>query len=426
MGDPKPLTAYQQTYHWRNKNCAPFAYDWVKKSLPGLKVEDSSQSAEIVEVTSVSGDCDLGQRKGKLLTIYDLEVQAKWTGKAKDGSEVNGTLKVPEMSHEAIDGLSDYVFEWSITSSSSGPSSDLLSYIKSSFPSVLSEKMNTFRADLLAAYGNPTSADASPSPSGTSTPAAGSSSSYAPAPPTKAPEAKKEETPKEEKKDVGKTVTVEVKADLQASADDLWSLLTDENKIPMWSRSAAKISLSPDAPYELFSGNVRGKIVSVDAPKKLVQTWQVRNPAWPSDHYGTLTLSLNQGSDSTAATFTLDGVPVGVESDVEKALDTFYIRGLKQMGLVLSSSSRSYPTPLSRSTLPPKTKSPSTSPASPKPKKLRRKTPSASSSASTGNGNRNGNGWSTSSLFGGGVVVALSAVLVGIVYTSVTSPGARV
>ncbi|OCF40485.1 chaperone activator [Kwoniella heveanensis CBS 569] len=411
MGDPKPLTAYQQTYHWRNKNCAPFAYDWVKKSLPGLKVGDSSQSAVIAEVTSVSGDCDLGQRKGKLLTIYDLEVQAKWTGKAKDGSEVNGTLKVPEMSHEAIDGLSDYVFEWSLTSSPSRPSSDLLSYIKSSFPSVLSEKMNTFRADLLAAHGNPSSGDASPSPSGTSTPTA--SSSYAPAPPTKAPEPKKEEAPQEQKKDVGKTVTVEVKADLQASADDLWSLLTDENKIPMWSRSAAKISLSPDAPYELFSGNVRGKIVSVDAPKKLVQTWQVRNPAWPSDHYGTLTLSLNQGSDSTAATFTLDGVPVGVESDVEKALDTFYIRGLKQMGLVLSSSSRSYPTPLSRSQVPFKS---STATPSSKPKKLRRKTPSSSSSSS---------GWSTSSLLGGGVVVALSAVLVGIVYTSVTSPGSR-
>ncbi|WVQ99307.1 hypothetical protein IAU59_006439 [Kwoniella sp. CBS 9459] len=416
MGDPKPLTAYQQTYHWRNKNCAPFAYDWVKKSLPGLKVGDSSQSAEIIEVTSVSGDCDLGQRKGKLLTIYDLEVQAKWTGKAKDGSEVTGTLKVPEMSHEAIDGLSDYVFEWSVTSSSSGPSSELLSYIKSSFPSVLADRMNTFRADLLAAHGNPTSADASPSPSGTSTPAAaatGSSSSYAPAPPTKAPEPKKEEQPKEQKKDVGKTVTVEVKADLQASADDLWSLLTDENKIPMWSRSAAKISLSPDSPYELFAGNVRGKIVSSDVPKKLVQTWQVRNPAWPSDHFGTMTLSLNQGSDSTSATFTLDGVPAGIEGDVEKALDTFYIRGLKQMGLVLSSSARSFPTPLSRATIPPR----SSTASAPKAKKLRRKTPSSPSSAS---------GWTTSSLLGGGVVVALSAVLVGIVYTSVSPPGSRV
>lgn len=60
-------------------------------------------------MTSVSGDCDLGQRKGKLLTIYDLEVEMAWTGINADGEEVKGTLKVPEVSHEAIDGLSDYV-----------------------------------------------------------------------------------------------------------------------------------------------------------------------------------------------------------------------------------------------------------------------------------------------------------------------------
>ncbi|WVR07138.1 hypothetical protein IAU60_004179 [Kwoniella sp. DSM 27419] len=402
MGEPKPLTAYQQTYHWRNKNCAPFAYDWIKKSLPGLKVGDDIQNAQIVEVTSVSGDCDLGQRKGKILTIYDLEVEAKWTGKAKDGSDVNGTLKVPEVSHEAIDGLSDYVFDWSVSSSSSGPSSELLSFIRSAFPSILKEKLNSFRADLLAAHGNPTSGDASPSASGAATPVP-SSSGYAPAPPAKAPETEKKPEKKEEAK-VGKTTTVEVKADLQASADDLWSLLTDENKIPMWSRSAAKVKLTPDAPFELFGGNVRGKIVSVDAPKKLVQTWQARSPGWPSEHYGTMTLSLNQGSDSTAATFTLDGVPAGTESDVEKALDTFYIRGLKQMGLVLSSSSKSFPTPLSRAVA---SFLPLTSGAPTKPKKLRRK-----AAAGTGTG------WASSSLVGGGVLVALSAVLVGIVYTS--------
>lgn len=45
----------------------------------------------------------------RILTIYDLEVDLAWTGKNADGEEVKGTLKVPEVSHEAIDGLSDYV-----------------------------------------------------------------------------------------------------------------------------------------------------------------------------------------------------------------------------------------------------------------------------------------------------------------------------
>lgn len=45
----------------------------------------------------------------RLLTIYDLEVEAKWEGKTAEGEDVKGTLRIPEFSHEAIDGLSDYV-----------------------------------------------------------------------------------------------------------------------------------------------------------------------------------------------------------------------------------------------------------------------------------------------------------------------------
>lgn len=42
---------------------------------------------------------------------------------------------------------------------------------------------------------------------------------------------------------MGETKTVEVEAELQASADDVWGLLTEEGKIPMWSRSAAQVRL---------------------------------------------------------------------------------------------------------------------------------------------------------------------------------------
>ena len=45
----------------QNKNCGPWAHEWVRKTLPGT----SAEGVEIVAVTNVSGDCDLGQRKGK-------------------------------------------------------------------------------------------------------------------------------------------------------------------------------------------------------------------------------------------------------------------------------------------------------------------------------------------------------------------------
>jgi hypothetical protein len=60
-------------------------------------------------------------------------------------------------------------------------------------------------------------------------------------------------------------------------------------------------------------------------------------------HFGTLTVLLDQGNDSTVLTLKLDGVPVGKEEETEKNLEAFYIRGLKQIGYVMSQNSKGFP-----------------------------------------------------------------------------------
>ena len=46
----------------------------------------------------------------RLITIFDCKVVLKWAGTASDGTEVQGTLTIPEVSHEIIcDRLSDFV-----------------------------------------------------------------------------------------------------------------------------------------------------------------------------------------------------------------------------------------------------------------------------------------------------------------------------
>lgn len=53
------------------------------------------------------------------------------------------------------------------------------------------------------------------------------------------------------------------------------------------------MSLTPGGAFELFGGNVRGKVEGIDVPKKLVQSWQTRSPGWPvgkcwsSEKFGT-------------------------------------------------------------------------------------------------------------------------------------------
>ena len=46
----------------------------------------------------------------RLITIFDCKIVLKWRGSASDGTEVKGTLTIPEVSHEIIcDKLSDFV-----------------------------------------------------------------------------------------------------------------------------------------------------------------------------------------------------------------------------------------------------------------------------------------------------------------------------
>jgi hypothetical protein len=47
-------------------------------------------------------------RAHRLITIYDCKVVLAWEGTASDGTEVKGTLTIPEVSHEQLDGLEDY------------------------------------------------------------------------------------------------------------------------------------------------------------------------------------------------------------------------------------------------------------------------------------------------------------------------------
>ena len=80
---------------------------------------------------------------------------------------------------------------------------------------------------------------------------------------------------------------------------------------------------TPGSEYSLFGGGVRGKYVSLDAPKQIVQTWSLQSPDWPSGHEATLTTNLDQSPESTTVKFTLNGVPLGREGEIKRNLEGY-------------------------------------------------------------------------------------------------------
>ncbi len=161
-------------------------------------------------------------------------------------------------------------------------------------------------------------------------------------------------TTKVSSKSSSSSKVVRASADLAIRAEDLWQLLTQAERIPMWTRSPAQVSrtalfwVSPvrrqlttvgprqfeakeGAAFALFDGNVIGKTTLVEPPKRLEQSWRLSQ--WPSEHYATLTTTLTEGSDSTNLELSLTGVPLGEEDASEAGLERFYIRSFRSMGL---------------------------------------------------------------------------------------------
>ncbi|KAI0053964.1 hypothetical protein FA95DRAFT_22546 [Auriscalpium vulgare] len=321
-----PMAYSTANWHWKNKTVTPWAKAWFERELVTVEVKGTSPEGAVVaveRVVDVEGDAEIGRRKSKLITIYDCRVVLDWKASAADGTEASGKLVIPEVSHEiTLDGLSDYVYEWSLTSEASPTAKALYALAKLKLPTALEAKFTAFPADLVETHGKDiivgsteASRTASPAPASTAS-AAGTS-----AQPSVTKAAPKVNTSK-----------VEVEGTFQASASDLFGLLTDEKRIPMWSRAPAKSEAKADTEYSLFGGGVRGKYVSLTPSKEIKQTWSLQSPTWPSGHEATLTTTLDQSTDSTKVTLSLEGVPTGMEDELRRNLEGYYIHGFKSIG----------------------------------------------------------------------------------------------
>ncbi|KAI0672691.1 activator of Hsp90 ATPase [Trametes maxima] len=332
---PAPLPPSTANWHWKNKTVTPWAKQWFERELSEVRVTGEGTEAVAVErVVEVDGDVELGQRKSKLITIYDCRVVLNWTGTASDGTAVSGKLTIPEVSHEiTLDGTSDYVYEWSLSTDRSPAVDALFQLAKKHLPPALEAKFSSFPAAIVDTHGKDLTVSTDPSRQGTPAPTASAAKST-----TVQNDAalKKKAEGAGAAKSGGQavnTTSLTVEAQFMAPADDLFSLLTDEKRIPQWTRAPATSKPEQGAEYSLFGGGVKGKFVSVSPPKEFVQTWALASPTWPEGHSATLTTTLDQGSDSTKVTWSLNGVPLGSEEEITRNLQGYYVHGLKSIGL---------------------------------------------------------------------------------------------
>lgn len=315
-------------WHWKSKLVTPWAKSWFEQELKITVQGDGDQQVSVTDVQVLDGDVELGQRKSKLIAIYDIHIKLSWSGRASDGCDVDGKLDIPEVSHEiTLDKLNDYTYSWEMATTSSSAAA-LLEFAKGRLIPALEAKFAEFPSVLMNTHGKDITVSTSssqepsraatpviPPPSGNTNP----NSAALPKPPAT-------------QKSLNTTSLV-IEANFMASASDMFSILTDEKRIPQWSRNSAVSDPTPGSSYSLFGGGVKGNYSSVSVPTNFVQTWALQHPTWPTGHFATLSTSIAQSTDSTKVSWTMTGVPVGMEDEIQRNLQGYYIGGLKSIGL---------------------------------------------------------------------------------------------
>lgn len=310
-------------WHWVNKDASAWAKQWFEEHLTKLEAKDGEVTAKISKVVSADGDVDVSQRKGKVITIFDVKLILEYSGSTAEDDDISGTITVPEVAHDTEEN--EFVFEIDIHSDSKEkqPVKDL---VRSKLIPQLRAEFLKLAPALIAEHGKDIQhAPGSNPSSGFSTPKYQPTSSAVKAP-TSAAAAQSSSGDKSVN-----TTTVTDNDEFRTTAAEMYQTFTDPQRLAAFTRAPPKVfeGAKPGGKFELFGGNVSGEFVELKEPTKIVQSWRLDQ--WPAGHYSTLQIEFDQNDVEhvTVMRVTWSGVPVGQEEVTKRNWREYYVRSIK-------------------------------------------------------------------------------------------------
>lgn len=67
-------------WHWVTKDASPWAKEYLDTEVKQISAEEDGVSAKITNLVSIDGDVEVSQRKGKVITIFDVSLQLQYDG----------------------------------------------------------------------------------------------------------------------------------------------------------------------------------------------------------------------------------------------------------------------------------------------------------------------------------------------------------
>ncbi|QIW99463.1 hypothetical protein AMS68_004981 [Peltaster fructicola] len=323
-------------WHWVSKDVTPWAKDYLTKELVGIKAESEAASVEVSKILSMDGDVEVSQRKGKVITIYDVRLQLEYTGKVprksevegeeNDTQEISGTITIPEVAHDTEED--EFVFEVELygDDATKQPAKEL---VRSKVVPQLRKKLPSLGPALMAEHGkdiqhapgtNPSAGFAAPRTlqSSSINKSSGSSSTT-----TTTHAAANGATVN--------TTSVTDQQEFRTTAEQLYETFTDPQRIAAFTRASPRLweGAQEGARYEIFGGNVSGSFVKLDKPSSIEQKWRLAQ--WPAGHYSTMNIKFEQNDVDAVTIMRVDwnGVPIGQEEPTKRNWSEYYVRSIK-------------------------------------------------------------------------------------------------
>lgn len=67
-------------WHWVNKDASTWTKQFLEENIKDLKAEEGGVTAKLDKLISMDGDVDVNQRKGKVITIFDVKLVIEYSG----------------------------------------------------------------------------------------------------------------------------------------------------------------------------------------------------------------------------------------------------------------------------------------------------------------------------------------------------------
>lgn len=325
-------------WHWVDKNCIDWSKSYFNDKLVGVSASDpqTSTSVKVASVSSVEGDVEVCQRKGKVISLFDLRLIMAIEGTAT--KEFKGSITIPELAYDTE--AEDIQFDVSIYNEDSETEKGRLLAKKELVPQ-LRDILLSFGRDLIRVHGGDiqlesdkvnsvfTKANQESSnggkPEAQAPRAAASASSK-----TSTPSASTASSKAASSVPRYNTSTLHLEPTFNTTAEQLYVTLLDSQRVAAWSRSAPQMESFPPkegSEFKLFGGSITGKFVKLVPNEHITQLWRLED--WKAGHYAELDILLKQGAGETMMVVKWKGIPVGEEDRVRGNFEDYYVRSIK-------------------------------------------------------------------------------------------------